>query len=71
MDRLEFENEHRLTVKRIDRENAGADQHLVDQYQIRTQPAYILLDSNGELVKIWYGSVTQTTFEAVIDTIIQ
>ncbi len=65
---LEADNLNRLNVRRINRE-ASENADIVDQYQIRTQPVYILLDAAGNEVKRWFGAVEQAEFEAAIDAI--
>ncbi len=65
---LEADNLDRLTVRRINRE-ASENADIVAQYQIRTQPVYVLLDSAGNEVERWFGSVTQDAFEAAIDAL--
>ncbi len=58
----------RIDFEYIDRElpeNAA----IVEQYQIRSQPVFILLDANGNISQQWFGSVAPETFEAAFDVV--
>lgn len=69
VDKLEIDNQDRLIIRRINREDPN-QAAIVDQYQIRTQPVYILLDANDNIANQWFGSVPQETFEAAIDALL-
>lgn len=70
VDKLEWENQDRLIVQRINREDP-ANAAIVEQYGVRYQPVYILLDANGNIAQQWFSSTTQETFEAAIDQLVQ
>lgn len=70
VDKLEADNLERLTVQRINREDPN-NADLVEQYGVRYQPVYILLDANGNIAQQWFSFTTQETFEAAISAIVQ
>ena len=69
MNSLAAANSDRLIVRNINRESAE-NAAIVAQYDIRTQPVYILLDTEGNIAEKWFGAVKQAVFQTAIDDVL-
>ena len=67
---LEQKHSNRIDFLYIDREDP-ANAQIVEQYGIRYQPVYILLDADGNIAQQWFGSVQAEAFEAAFNTLAQ
>ncbi len=65
---LEQEHGDRVDFQYIDREDP-ANAEIVEKYDIRTQPIFILIDENGVETERWFGVVSPEDFEAAFDTV--
>lgn len=57
-DHIDFEY-----VDRLDPANA----EIVDQYQIRSQPAFVFVDADGNILEQWFGVVEPRVFMDVFN----
>ena len=67
---LEQKHSNRIDFLYIDREDP-ANAQIVEQYQVRYQPVFILLDADGNIAQQWFGSVSAEIFEAAFNTVAQ
>lgn len=66
MHRLEAEYWDRVDFVYLDRENS-ANSDVVEQYGIRGQPVFILIEADGTEIQRWFGRVSADELRQALD----